>query len=211
MIPFIKICGINELDQVKIAKSNDAYWYGLVFFDKSRRNINFDKAEMIIKSAPPSIYPVAVTVNADEILIKKIISIGINNIQLHGNETVEFCKFIKQKYKIKIFKGIGIEIYNDLLKAKKYFNVADWIIFDKKDTSLHGGTGQNFDWKILNKIDININYMISGGLTHKNVLKALTITNANGVDVSSGVEEIHGVKSTKLISKFCGSVKLFKG
>ena len=86
----------------------------------------------------------------------------------------------------------------------------DWIIFDKKDNSLYGGTGKRFNWNLLSKIDININYIISGGLTHSNVLRALTLTNAKGVDVSSGVEKIPGVKSNDLISKFCNSVKLYK-
>ena len=210
MIPYIKICGINSLEQVKIDKKNNAFWYGLVFFKKSPRNIDFDKAETIIRKSPKSIYPVAVTVNPEKKLVKNLLSIGIKNIQLHGNEPVEFCKILKEKFKIKIFKGIGLETEADIAKAREYINVVDWIIFDKKDNFLYGGTGKRFNWKLLSKIDIDINYIISGGLTHRNVLKALTLTNAKGVDVSSGVEKIQGVKSNVLISKFCNSVKLYK-
>ena len=210
MLPFIKICGINSLEQVKIAEKNNAFWYGLVFFKKSPRNIDFHKAETIIKKSPKSIYPVAVTVNPEKNMIKDLLSIGIKNIQLHGNETIEYCKVLKETFGIKVFKGIGVETEEDLTKAKEYINVVDWIIFDKKDNSLYGGTGKRFNWKLLSKIDININYIISGGLTHSNVLRALTLTNAKGVDVSSGVEKIPGVKSNDLISKFCNSVKLYK-
>ncbi len=210
MMPFIKICGIKSLTEVKVAKENNAQWYGLVFFKKSPRNINFKKAELIVKQAPKLIYPIAVTVNPDETLIKKLVDIGLGNIQLHGNETVEYCIFLKKKFNIKIFKGIGLETEDDINEAKKYSKIVDWIIFDKKDDFMHGGTGKSFNWNILSKVDININYIISGGLTHKNVLEALTLTGAKGVDVSSGVEENHGVKSEELISKFCNSVKLFK-
>tara|TARA_B100000029_G_scaffold473284_1_gene514529 strand:- start:596 stop:1231 length:636 start_codon:yes stop_codon:yes gene_type:complete len=210
MTTFIKICGIKSLTEVKVAKENNALWYGLVFFEKSPRNIDFNMAEFIVKQAPKLIYPVAVTVNPDETLIKKIVDIGIENIQLHGNEEVEHCMLLKKKFNIKIFKGIGLETEGDICEAKKYSKIVDWIIFDKKDDFLFGGTGKNFDWNILSKIDININYIISGGLTHKNVLEALTLTGARGVDVSSGVEGKYGVKSEELISKFCNSVKLFK-
>ena len=75
---------------------------------------------------------------------------------------------------------------------------------------MFGGTGKNFNWNILSKVDINLNYIISGGLNHKNVLKALTLTKAKGVDVSSGVEKEYGLKSNELISKFCNSVKLYE-
>ncbi len=210
MLPFIKICGVKTLEEVEVAKENKALFYGLVFHKNSPRNIKFDEAEMIIKRAPKLIFPVAVTVNPDENLVKKLVDIGIKNIQLHGKETAEKCSFFKKKFNVKIFKGIGLETVKDICEAKKYSKIADWIIFDKKDDCLHGGTGKNFDWNILNKVDINIKYIISGGLTHKNVLKALDLTKADGVDVSSGVEEDYGVKSKELISKFCNTVKLFK-
>jgi len=95
--------------------------------------------------------------------------------------------------------------------AKKYSKIVDWIIFDKKDLIIYGGTGESFNWNILDKIDININYIISGGLTYKNVLEALNTTSAKGVDVSSGVETTLGNKSEDLIKKFCKSVKLCRG
>ena len=93
--------------------------------------------------------------------------------------------------------------------ANKYKEIVDWIIFDRKDLLVYGGTGKSFNWNILSKIDTNINYIISGGLTHKNVLNALVKTKAKGVDVSSGVEKKIGHKSEDLIEKFCKSVKLY--
>ena len=142
-------------------------------------------------------------------MIGNLTEIGIRNIQLHGNETVEYCLYLKKKFNIKIFKGIGLETKKDIDLANKYKEIVDWIIFDKKDLLVHGGTGKSFNWNILSKIDTNINYIISGGLTHKNVLNALVKTKAKGVDVSSGVEKKIGHKSEDLIEKFCKSVKLY--
>ena len=117
--------------------------------------------------------------------------------------------YLKNKFNVKIFKGIGLESKRDVYTAEKYSKIVDWIIFDKKDVIIHGGTGESFNWNILSKIDINIKYIISGGLTHRNVLGALNKTKAKGVDVSSGVETLLGEKSEDLIEKFCNSVKLF--
>ena len=209
MAPFIKICGIKKYDHVKVAEKNGALWYGLVFHKKSPRFIDLHDAEKIVRKSNKSIFPIAVTVNPEESFIKSLIEIGIENIQLHGNETLEYCLYLKNKFNVKIFKGIGLESKRDVYIAEKYSKIVDWIIFDKKDVIIHGGTGESFDWNILSKIDININYIISGGLTHRNVLGALNKTKAKGVDVSSGVETLLGEKSEDLIEKFCNSVKLF--
>ena len=211
MKPLIKICGIKSLRHVIAAKDNGAFWYGLVFFKNSPRNIRIQEAKNIIKNAPDSILPVAVTVNPNIMLIEKLLNIGIKNFQLHGNETVEYCLFLRNKYDISIFKGIGIESEIDIVKAKKYDKVVNWIIFDKKDNFLHGGTGKTFDWNILNQAKFETDFLISGGLTHKNASEALTFTNARGIDVSSGVEKKLGQKCEELISKFCNSVKISKG
>ncbi len=210
MNTLIKICGIRSLEDLKDVKENKAFWYGLIFFKKSPRNVSVDEAELLVKNTPKFINPVAVTVNPEESFIKKLISKGIVNIQLHGNESPDFCQYLKNKYNIKIFKAIGVEDYKDIKLADLYTNIADWIIFDKKDDKLYGGTGKNFDWNILSKIDINIKYIISGGLNHKNVKDALEKTNASGVDVSSGVESELGVKSKELIKKFCEAAKMSK-
>ena len=209
MIPLIKICGIKNFDHVRVAEENGALWYGLVFYKKSPRYISLNDAEKIVSKPTNYISPVAVTVDPDEKFVKQLTEIGINNIQLHGNETLEYCFFLKNKFNVKIIKGIGLETETDINLAHKYSKVVDWIIFDKKDPLVHGGTGESFNWNIFSKIDININYIISGGLTYKNVLDALNVTKAKGVDVSSGVEKRLGYKSKDLIEKFCNSVKLF--
>ncbi len=209
MTPFIKICGIKKYEHVKVAEKNGVLWYGLVFHKNSPRFIDLHDAEKIVKKSNKSIFPIAVTVNPEESFIKSLTEIGIENIQLHGNETLEYCLYLKNKFNVKIFKGIGLESKRDVYIAEKYSKIVDWIIFDKKDVIIHGGTGESFDWNILSKIDINIKYIISGGLTHRNVLGALNKTKAKGVDVSSGVETLLGEKSEDLIEKFCNSVKLF--
>ena len=96
MIPFIKICGIKKYDHARVAEKHGAQWYGLVFYKKSPRYIDLNKAEKIVEKSYTSIFPVAVTVNPEEKLIGNLTEIGIRNIQLHGNETVEHCLYLKK-------------------------------------------------------------------------------------------------------------------
>ena len=103
MMPFIiKICGITTHEHVRVLQDNGASWYGLVFHKQSPRYIELRKAEKIVKKSPSSISPVAVTVNPNESFIKDLTEIGIKNIQLHGNETPDYCLLLKKKFNIKI-------------------------------------------------------------------------------------------------------------
>ena len=202
----IKICGLKTLSEITCAVEFGASWYGLIFFNDSPRNIDRKDAEKLVANTPRIIEPVAVTVNPSKHEIQELTNIGIKNIQLHGQESVQFCEDIKNEYKIKVIKAISIRTKKDILKANKYKACTDWILFDYKDDNKLGGTGKSFNWNVLKDINLNFNWILSGGLDYNNVVKAIDITNAKAVDVSSGVEEKKGIKSTELIKRFCNSV-----
>ena len=206
MLVKIKICGLKTLSEINCAVDYGASWYGLIFFRGSPRNIDLKAAEKLVAKTPKQIEPVAVTVNPSKNEIQELFNIGIKNIQLHGKESVKFCEDIHNKFKIKVFKAISIKKKNDIALANKYKDCSDWILFDYKDDYQLGGTGKAFNWNVLKNINLNFNWILSGGLDYNNVKKAISITNAKAVDVSSGVEERKGIKSTELIKKFCNSV-----
>ena len=81
------------------------------------------------------------------------------------------------------------------------------ILFDYKDKDLVGGTGKAFDWNLLSNKNLNFNWILSGGLDYTNVSKAIKVTRAKAVDISSGVEIKKGIKSINMIKKFCNVVK----
>ena len=206
----IKVCGLKHPFEVKCAADYGATWYGMIFEKASPRFINYKKAEVLLNSTPDSIKPIAVTVNPSNSKVQDLNELGFKYIQLHGNESINFCKSLKKKFNLKIIKAISVRSLKDLNYAESYKNTADWILFDYKDELLAGGTGKSFDWSLLDKNSLNFNWILSGGLDYNNVDIAIKSTKAIAVDVSSGVEVKKGIKSTELIKKFCNKINNIK-
>ena len=206
----IKICGLKTVKEVLCSAESGAHWYGMIFIKNSYRNISFKKAKILIDNTPDSLTPIAVLVEPSLKTIKKLFDIGISNVQLHGNETVDFCKKIKKEFNLTIYKAINIKYAEDLRLVNKYREIVDWILFDYKDEKSLGGTGKSFNWEILRDKNLKYNWILSGGLDYNNILNALTVTNAKAIDISSGVEINKGVKSINLIRSFCNKVKKFR-
>ncbi len=205
--PKIKICGLRNLSEVICASDNGASWFGLIFVDNTPRSISIRRAERLISKTPKGIMPVAVTIDPSVKEIKKLTNIGIKTIQLHGSESIELCKTLKKNLGISIIKAINIRNLQDLVQAESYASNVDWLLFDYKDKLNLGGTGKSFDWKILSDKDLKYNWILSGGLDYTNIGKAVKITGAKALDISSGVEIKRGIKSIELIKEFCNSVK----
>ena len=202
----IKVCGLRHPLEVKCAADYGAKWYGMIFEKDSPRFINYNLAKVLLNSTPNSIEPIAVTVNPSYSKIQYLYKLGFRCIQLHGNESIDFCISLKKKFKLKIIKAISVRSLNDLEYANSYKNTVDWILFDYKDDLLAGGTGKSFDWSLLDKSSLNFNWILSGGLDYNNIEVAIKSTMAKAVDVSSGVEFKKGIKSTELIKKFCNKI-----
>ena len=202
----IKVCGLKHPLEVKCAADYGAQWYGMIFEKDSPRFISYKQAEVLLDSTPNCIEPVAVTVNPAYSKIQHLYKLGFKCIQLHGNESINFCKSLKKEFNFKIIKAISVKSLKDLEYATSYKNSVDWILFDYKDDLLAGGTGKSFDWNLLEKNSLNFNWILSGGLDYNNIEVAIKSTMAQAVDVSSGVEFKKGIKSTELIKKFCNKI-----
>ena len=202
----IKVCGLKSPLEVKCAADHGANWYGMIFEKDSPRFINYRQAKVLLNSTPDYIEPIAVTVNPSYSKVQDLNGLGFKFIQLHGNESINFCISLKKKFNFKIIKAISVNSVKDLEYANSYKNIVDWILFDYKDDLLAGGTGKSFDWSLLDKNSLNFNWILSGGLDYNNVDIAIKSTKAIAVDVSSGVEVKKGIKSTELIKKFCDKI-----
>ena len=202
----IKVCGLRHPSEVKCAADYGAKWYGMIFERDSPRFINYKQAKVLLNSTPDFIEPIAVTVNPSFSKVQNLYKLGFKYIQLHGNESINFCISLKKEFNFKIIKAISVKSLKDLEYANSYKNTVDWILFDYKDDLLAGGTGKSFDWTLLEKNSLNFNWILSGGLDYNNIVVAIKSTMAKAVDVSSGVEFKKGIKSTELIKKFCNKI-----
>ena len=200
----IKICGINDKLCMDAAIESKADYIGLVFYDKSPRNLSLGDAQQLLKNRNQHSKIVALTVNSDDDFIKEIKqNIKPDYFQFHGNETPLRCKEIKVKFKIPIIKGIGIKNKLDLIKANQdYENLCDILLLDSPSTILPGGNGEMFNWNIIKNCEPSNKWMLAGGLNINNIEKAVKISNPPAIDISSGVEISKGIKDPEMIKNF---------
>ena len=200
----IKVCGINDQISMDTAINNSVDYIGLVFYKESPRNIPISKAKILISNRPKISKIVALTVNpSDNFLLEIKKHIEPDFIQLHGEEDPNRCKNIREKFKIPIIKGIGIE--NDMsikYLIQPYEEVCDILILDAPSKELPGGNGKKFDWEILKNHKSKKKWMLAGGLNINNISEAIDITKPPAIDISSGLEKNKGTKDPQLIKDF---------
>ena len=208
-----KICGLSTEETIEVATEVGASMIGLVFFEKSPRNVSIKKATQLAKVAKQQIKSpkiVALTVNPKISELEEIISsVEPDIIQLHGNETNDSISEIRQKFNLPIIKAFGISNVSDLNQLNDYADLVEWYLFDAtppKNAELPGGNGLVFNWNILNNLKTKKPYILSGGLNNRNVGEAIKLTKPELVDVSSGVESNKGVKDIRLVKEFAAAV-----
>ena len=197
----VKICGILNEETAFCAAEHGADVLGFVFAD-SIREISLENATSIISKLPKEIKKVGVFVNPSKERIDEVVSrTGIDIVQLHGNETPEFCREVPYP----MIKAFSIERVEDLKNIHEY--PCEYILLDGPKGKYHGGNGISFDWGILSGFDFKDKKVIlAGGLNPQNVTAAILETNADMVDVSSGVET-NGQKDLEKIKTFVTRVK----
>jgi phosphoribosylanthranilate isomerase len=202
----VKICGLSTRETLEVALDAGADMVGFVFFPPSPRHLSLEAGRELGRQVRRRALTVALTVDADDATLDNIMdALSPDLFQLHGRESVARLRDIKQRFGRPVMKAVPVETAADLAVLPGYAAVADRILFDArapKDATRPGGLGAPFDWHLLEKLDLDLPYMVSGGLSAANVAEALRITGAGGVDVSSGVESAPGVKDPELIEAF---------
>jgi len=211
MRPDIKICGLKTPEAVAAALAGGASHVGFIFFPKSPRNIALAEAARLRQAATGRARAVAVTVDADDASLDAIVTaMRPDMLQLHGDESPARVAAVKARHGLPVMKALSISSAADLERAASYRGVADRFLFDAKPpkgSQLPGGNGVAFDWRLLAALDRSVDYMLSGGLNAANVGDALKNANPTGLDISSGVESVPGVKDVALIDQFFRAVE----
>ena len=206
-----KICGLMTSEAVEAAVEGGAAMCGFVFFPPSPRSLSVEEAAGLTGLVPEGVTPVALTADADDILLRAITEeAGVGMLQLHGHETPEQTARISDKFGLAVMKALPIASADDVVAAHAYEGVCDRLMFDAKPpegATRPGGNALAFDWELLSGRDWGVPWTLAGGLTAETVSEAVRISGAQMVDVSSGVEDAPGVKNTAKIRAFLDAVK----
>lgn len=203
-----KICGLTTRDAVRAACDAGAAYTGFVFYPKSPRHITAAGAAKLAALIPGPVRKVGVFVDPDDDELEAILSrVPLDLVQLHGAETPERVREIRQRFRHPVIKAIAISGPDDIARARTYEAAADMLLFDAKapdsvKDALPGGNGLSFDWRLINATDWSLPWMLSGGLNADNIQQAIAASGAEFVDVSSGVETRPGEKDSAKITAF---------
>jgi phosphoribosylanthranilate isomerase len=197
----VKICGITNTSQAMECARLGADAIGIVFYERSPRNVSVISAGRIARSVNGAATPVAVTVDmpVDELLYTAM-STGISVFQLHGNETPDYVNRLRRAglRVIKHIKGRGTE----LNEAAQRFEDAYAFIVECGKGELPGGNGAVWDFSCARSLGGEHPFVLAGGLDCENVSQAIVAADADAVDVSSALEAEPGIKDMKLVEKF---------
>jgi phosphoribosylanthranilate isomerase len=202
----VKICGMTSTGAIDAAVSAGAAYGGLVFHPNSPRNLTLEQARSLAGHMRGRLKIVALIVDMDNAALEALVNaVNPDFLQLHGNETVQRTAEIRARFGLPVIKVLPVADASDLAVAAEYENVADLLMFDARPPQgamRPGGHGAAFDWKILNGKRFTKPWLLAGGLTPGNVARAIELSGAKLVDVSSGVESAPGVKDAQRIRDF---------
>lgn len=192
----IKVCGMKYPDNIAALSAMKPDYIGFIFYPPSKRFIGLDFQKSDLKDVDKEINKTAVFVNAHLHEVIEFSNLyGFKTLQLHGNETPEFCKELMDQG-FKIIKAFGINNSFDFQVLEQYTNSVDFFLFDTK-TEEHGGSGKTFGWDLLNNYHLDKPFFLSGGLSLDNLTSITEIENPYfyGVDLNSKFEVEPGLKN----------------
>ena len=205
---YTKVCGITKLEDARYAAHLGYSAIGFNFYPNSPRVIKPENAKEIIAELPPFVTTVGIFVNEKAEMVKEVCEFAkLSMVQLHGDEPPEYCKSMP----LRVLKAFGIHEGFNFSKLAPYegANIAAYLL-DKHSPELVGGTGQTFDWSLVQNAKEYGRIILAGGITPFNVVNALKEAEPYGIDVSSGVEILPGEKNRVKLKNLIEIVKRFK-
>jgi phosphoribosylanthranilate isomerase len=208
----IKVCGMRNRENIRQLAELKPDLMGFVFYPASPRYAGEFPAEGMFTSFPAGITKTGIFVDADLYSIKaQVLRFGLQAVQLHGNESPGICKRLKATG-IKVIKAFRIDEFADFSKMMAYVSCCDWFLFDTA-SKIPGGSGEHFDWKLLEKYDIGHPFFLSGGIGPGDADRILSIRHPAlvGVDINSKFEIEPGVKDADKVKIFIQRIRRGNG
>ena len=186
----VKICGITRLEDAEVAVALGAGAIGFVFWPKSPRYVDPERARAIVAALPPFIATVGVFVDQTARLVNGVAArVGLSTVQLHGDEPIEMLGEIERP----VVKAMALRASTTAEEADAWPSRVRLLI-DADDPDRRGGTGRTVDWKRAAAVAARRPVLLAGGLNAANVADAIRTVKPFGIDVSSGVESAPGIK-----------------
>ena len=204
----IKVCGLRDAENISAIAALNPDFVGFIFYDQSPRFVGEDLNEAVVKAIPRSIRKVGVFVNASpDYILRNVKKYDFQYVQLHGTETPEYCRSLRNRG-ISLIKAFRVDESFNFSMLNNYKAHCDFFLFDAKGDQ-PGGNGIAFDWSILNRYDDEKPFFISGGIGLDNLdqLEALKGMKLYGVDVNSQVETAPGVKDVAKVKELISRLR----
>jgi len=189
-----------------VAASPD--FIGFIFYPKSKRFIGFDPSSEVLANIPDPVKKVGVFVDeTPEKVLETYRNWKLDVVQLHGHETPDYCRQI-QNSGIKVFKAFSVDESFDFAAMEAYSGVCDYFLFDTKG-QLPGGTGQKFNWQLLENYTGNVPFLLSGGIGSDDLEAVLSFSHPQlfGIDINSGFETSPGMKDIERVRVFISELR----
>lgn len=202
----LKVCGLTQLNQIQELISMNIDFLGFIFYEKSPR---YALNRLSLKDISKIIHQgkVGVFVNENVNIVLEIAEHAhLNFVQLHGDESDHYILELRKKLNpkigiIKVFR-IGETIESLKIKIESIESIVDYLLFDT-DSKAFGGTGKQFNWSLLNDLEIEIPYFLSGGISDENIegIKVLD-RRPFALDINSKFETEPGIKNVEKVRLF---------
>jgi phosphoribosylanthranilate isomerase len=208
--PLVKICGITDLRDAELAVELGAWAIGMVFYASSPRRCSTEEALRIAGALRRRVELCGVFVDAPlEELARLTEDLGLSILQLHGDEGPAFCAEARRRTGAKVIKAIQVAGAGDVRELERYhvdFHLADARASAQERRNLRGGTGETFDWSLLEGRRSATPLILSGGLNPGNVAEAIERVRPYAVDTASGTERAPGHKDEAKLRAFFHAV-----
>jgi len=204
----IKVCGMRDPENVSGVLAVLPDYLGFIFYPKSKRFVGFEPSPEVLSVVTDSVKKVGVFVDeAPEKIIGTVKNWNLDVVQLHGNESAEYCRQIKDSG-ITVFKAFSIDEQFDFDKLSEYSEVCDYFLFDTKG-ELPGGTGQKFNWKLLGNYKGDVPFFLSGGIVPDDIdaMRQFSHPQLFGIDINSGFEISPALKDVEKVKYFISGIR----
>ena len=204
----IKVCGMRDPENVSGVVAAEPDYLGLIFYPKSKRFVGFEASVELLALIPDSVKKVGVFVDeAQDKVLEISRNWALNVVQLHGNESPEYCRQIQEKGWT-VFKAFAVDENFDFEILKNYSGVCESFLFDTKG-QLPGGTGHKFNWQLLENYSGETPFFLSGGIGPDDLdaIRHFAHPRWRGLDVNSGFEISPALKDLEKVRKFINEIR----